>query len=100
MLATAGLPPQFWAEALASLLHVLNRTPTSSLPHTTSYKCWLKSKPDVSHLRVWGRLTYVHVQKDKEANLAPTWRNASSLTILQVTRAGVLQPSHKEGSHL
>lgn len=68
MLATAGLPPQFWAEALASLLHVLNRTPTSSLPHTTSYKCWFKSKPDVSHLRVWGRLAYVHVQKDKQGS--------------------------------
>ena len=50
-------------------MHVLNRTPTSSLPHTTPYQAWCKAKPDVSHLRVWGCLAYVHVQKDKRGAL-------------------------------
>lgn len=68
MLAEAGLPPPFWVEALALLVHVLNRTPTSS-PHTTPHEGWFKSKPDVSHLRVWGHLAYVHVQKDKQGQL-------------------------------
>lgn len=69
MLAEAGLPPQFWAEALSSLVHVQNRTPTSAMPHTTPHAVWYKSKPDVSHLRVWGCLAYVHVQKDKRGQL-------------------------------
>ena len=35
MLQDAGLPLSFWGEALASLVHVLNREPTSIAPDTT-----------------------------------------------------------------
>ena len=69
MLSEAHLPPQFWGEALSSLVHVLNRTPTSSIPHTTPYETWFKRKPDISNLRIWRCLAYVHVQKDKRGQL-------------------------------
>ena len=29
---------------------------------------WEGSKPDLSHLRVWGCTAYVHVQKDKRSS--------------------------------
>ena len=69
MLQEAGLPLSFWGEALASLVHVLNRVPTSIAPDTTPYEVWFKRKPDVSNLRIWGCLAYVHVQKDKRGQL-------------------------------
>ena len=65
MLNEANLPVQFWFHAFVALLHVLNRTPTAPLPQSTPHEAWHKKKPDVSHLRVWGCLAYVHIQKDK-----------------------------------
>jgi transposase InsO family protein len=65
MLNEANLPVQFWFHAFVALLHVLNRSPTAPLSGQTPYKAWYRRKPDVSHLRVWGCLAYVHVQKDK-----------------------------------
>lgn len=69
MLSEAGLPSSFWGEALSSLVHVVNRCPTSSLPHSTPFEAFYGCKPDVSHLRIWGCLAYVHVQKDKRGSL-------------------------------
>jgi hypothetical protein len=65
MLSEANLPMQFWAEALAALIHIWNYCPTSALRGQTPYELWFKHKPDVSHLRIWGCLAYVHIQKDK-----------------------------------
>ena len=47
----------------------MNRCPTSARPGTTPYEAFYGRKPDVSHLRIWGCLAYVHVQKDKRAAL-------------------------------
>jgi transposase InsO family protein len=71
MLSESGLPPQFWADCLASLVHVWNCSPTSALKGMTPYEAWHKKKPDVSHLRVWGCTAYVHIQKDKRKQFGP-----------------------------
>ena len=66
MLHEANLPPSFRALAVSAYIHVGNMHPTSHIPEdTTPHELWFKQKPDVSHLRVWGCLAYVHVQKDK-----------------------------------
>src|SRR5258705_12766215 len=68
----SGLPACFWGEALASYVHVGNRLPTSAIPGaTTPYELWHGTKPDVSHLRVWGCTAFVHVQRDKRNSLGP-----------------------------
>ena len=60
MLAESGLPSSFWGEALASYVHVWNRLPTTAIPGaTTPYELWHGTKPDVSHLRVWGCTAYI-----------------------------------------
>jgi hypothetical protein len=71
MLNEANLPVQFWFHAFVALLHVLNRTPTAPLPGKTPHEAWHSRKPDVSHLRVWGCLAYVHIQKDKRKSFGP-----------------------------
>jgi len=65
MLTEANLPVQFWFHCLMAMMHVLNRSPTAALTGKTPHEAWHKKKPDVSHLRVWGCLAYVHTQKDK-----------------------------------
>jgi len=68
MLFEAKLPHSLWGEALTAQIHVWNHLPTSSLKSMTPYEAWLKRKPDVSHLRVWGCLAYVFIQKDKHCS--------------------------------
>jgi len=69
LLNESGLPEKFWVECLASLVHVTNLCPTSALIGKTPHEVWYGKKPDVSHLRVWGCLAYVHIQKDKREKL-------------------------------
>jgi len=69
LLNESGLPEKFWVECLASLVHVTNLCPTSALVGKTPHEIWYGKKPDVSHLRVWGCLAYVHVQRDKRDKL-------------------------------
>ena len=65
----SGLPKAFWGEGLGALVYVWNRCPTDAVKGRTPYQLWNGTKPDVSHLRVWGCTAYVHIQKDKREGL-------------------------------
>jgi hypothetical protein len=65
MLYESQLPPSLWGDALNAQIHVWNLLPTSTFKGMTPHEAWFKRKPDVSHLRVWGCLAYVFIQKDK-----------------------------------
>ena len=67
MLYESRLPATFWGKALASLVHVWNRCPTDAVDGVTPFELWHGHKPDVSHLRVWGCLVYMHIQKDRHS---------------------------------
>jgi transposase InsO family protein len=70
MLDESGLSKRYWGECLAAFVHVLNCCPTSALSdNVTPYELWHGKKPNVSHLRVWGCIAYVHIQKDKRSSL-------------------------------
>jgi hypothetical protein len=71
MLYEANLPASFKGEAVAAYIHIWNRLPTSANCDNskTPHELWFKSKPDVSHFRVWGCTAYVHVQKDKRTGI-------------------------------
>jgi transposase InsO family protein len=71
MLDESGLSKRYWGECLAALVHVLNCCPTSIVTDSTPYEIWHNKKPDIGHLRVWGCVAYVHVQKDKRQSLGP-----------------------------
>lgn len=69
MLNEAHLPPSFWWTAVAAFTHVHNRSPTAALQSGTPYEHWHSHKPDVSHLRVYGCISYVHIKKDQRKQL-------------------------------
>ena len=55
LLADAKLPLSFWGDAALTTQYLRNRLPTSTLPpNTTPYKIMHGTKPDLSHLWVWG----------------------------------------------
>jgi len=52
--------------------HVYNRTPIHRLKWDTSYTLLNGKAPDISHLKVFGCSTYMHIPKKMHANgLAP-----------------------------
>ena len=70
MIAHAGLPNCYWAEAVATAAYVRNRTPSNAIKeHLTPYECWYNRKPNVSHLRVFGCTAYAHVPSSERKKL-------------------------------
>ena len=88
MLTEAHLPDSYWGYALATMVHIHNRSPTSALTTMTPYECIYGHKPNVSHLRIFGCLAYANVQKDKRRACSLILRSVSLLATLVSTRVG------------
>jgi hypothetical protein len=58
LLKQRGMSVVFWGEAVVTAIYILNRSPTKALNGRTSYEAWYGRKPAVSHLRVFGCLTF------------------------------------------
>ncbi|GJW40337.1 putative zinc finger, CCHC-type containing protein [Tanacetum coccineum] len=53
MLANSKLPEFLWTGALKTVVHILNRVPSKSVPKTP-YEIWTGRKPSLRYLWVWG----------------------------------------------
>jgi len=71
MLNEKNLPNYFWAEAVATAVYIMNRTPIAAVHGMTPEEKFTGKKPHVSHLRVFGCITYVHVPEEKRSKLNP-----------------------------
>ncbi len=71
MLNEKNLPNYFWAEAVETTVYIMNRTPIAVVHGMTPEEKFTSKKPDVSHLRVFGCITYVHVPDEKRSKLDP-----------------------------
>jgi hypothetical protein len=69
MLNEKNLPNYFWAEAIATAMYIMNRTPTTTVHGMTPEEKFIGKKPNVSHLRLFGCITYVHVPDEKRSKL-------------------------------
>lgn len=65
MLFDAKLPKTYWAEAVATAAHVVNRSPSRVLADLTPFEKWTGKKPNISHLKIFGSKAMVHVPKQK-----------------------------------
>ena len=69
MMYHAQLPQRFWAEAINTAVYLRNRSPSAELKDGTPYEHWFEEKPDISNLRVFGCIAYVHVARNKRSKL-------------------------------
>jgi len=58
LMKARGVPAEFWGEAVATAVYLLNRSPTKSLRGRTPYEAWHNRKPKVHHLRTFGCVVY------------------------------------------
>jgi len=62
LLADSGLSMSFWCDAVLTSQYLRNRLPTSTLAaNITPFEVITRTKPDVSHLRVWGCQCFVAI---------------------------------------
>jgi hypothetical protein len=71
MLNEKNLPNYFWVEVVAIAVYIMNRTPIAIVHGMTPEENFIGKKPDVSHLRVFGCIAYVHVPDEKRSKLNP-----------------------------
>lgn len=70
ILVDASLNETFWAGAAFTVVHLIKRVPCLE-KSAISPEVWTNSKPDLSHLRVFGCKALVHVSKEKRTKLKP-----------------------------
>lgn len=87
LLKQAGLPAEFWAEAISTAVDLENITPISSRNWITPFELWHKRKPRYDHLRAFGCLAYVHIGKDQRSG-----------KFSDVAKKGI-HLGHQEGKH-
>ena len=65
----SGLPKSFWAEAVNTAVHLINRGPSSPLEERIPKEVWSGKKVDLSYLKVFGCTAFVHVDAAARSNL-------------------------------
>jgi hypothetical protein len=59
LMKSMGVPAMFWAEAVRTAVHILNRSLMRSLKGVTPYEAWRGKKPRVDYLRMFGCTAHV-----------------------------------------
>ncbi len=71
MLNGKNLPNYFWAKTVATVVYIMNRTPTTIVHGTTPEDKFTGKKLGVSHLKVFGCIACMHVLDEKISKLDP-----------------------------
>ena len=74
MLLEASLPERFWADAVATAVYILNRSPTKALTGKTPFEAWFGRRPNLAHLRRCGCDAYLHIPDAQRTKLKPKAR--------------------------
>ena len=67
----AGLSNSFWIYAVKGKLHTYNVTPIKWADYKTPKELWSGQKLNISHLRVFRCLAWVHILKKRRHKLQP-----------------------------
>jgi len=69
LLFEKDLPKKFWAEAVNTVIFLLNRLPIKALQNKISYEAWHGYKPSLQNLKISGCLCFTYVPQVKKDNL-------------------------------
>ena len=68
ILSHSSLPLFLWMHALKTTMYILNRVPSKAVPKTP-FEMWIRRKPSLKHLHVWGLPTKVKIYNPHEKKL-------------------------------
>ena len=85
-----------WAEATGTAVYIQNRSPHAILGEKTPEEVFTKKKFVADHMRIFGTLVYVHVPKEKRANLEPSGKKGIFVGYSDCSKAyRVYIPGHR-----
>ena len=80
MLVAKYFPNEYWDEAVATTVYIMNQCPTKSVKNKVPQEVWTGMNHNVSHLKVFGCVAYAHVLDElrkkldnKEKNIYFCW---------------------------
>ena len=74
-------------DCLSTVVYLRNRIPTATIKgNTTPYERWYERKPNVSHLRVFGCMTYTHAPESKRQKLDKRTEKLRSVNFLGTSK--------------
>ena len=76
------LPKRLWDEAARIVVYVQNRLSHSSLGFKTPKEMYTGKKHEVSHLKIFGCLVYVHILKENRTKLDPSRKKGNICWVL------------------
>jgi hypothetical protein len=71
MIHDQGLPKFLWEEACRTAVYLQNKSPHTVLGKLTLEEVFIGTKPDVSHIRIWGSVSYCRVPSEKRTKMDP-----------------------------
>ncbi len=84
----AGKTPHFlWAKVINTTNYLVNQSPTRANLGTTPFEKFTSKALDLSHLKVFGSLAYVHVDKEEKKNWMQRPSKQHSLGMIQKQKA-------------
>ena len=72
MIYDQDLPMHLSAEVTRTTVYLHNRISHSALGFKTPEEIFTGKKPEVSHLKIFGCLVYIHIPKEKRTKLDPS----------------------------
>lgn len=72
MLYDQSLAKFLWEEACSTDVYIRNKTPYKALGKKTSEGVFMKKKPEVSHLKIFGSVAYCQIPYEKRSKLEKT----------------------------
>ena len=76
-----------WAEVARTVIYVQNRFSHSALEFKTLEEMYTGKKPEVSHLKIFGCLVYVHILKEKRTKLDPSCKKGIFVGYCEVSKS-------------
>ncbi|RVW88928.1 Retrovirus-related Pol polyprotein from transposon TNT 1-94 [Vitis vinifera] len=65
----AGLPKTFWTDAVSTVAYLINRGPSVPMEFRLPEEVWSGKEVKFSHLKVFGCISYVHIDSDARSKL-------------------------------
>ncbi|MCO5608553.1 hypothetical protein L7F22_062764 [Adiantum nelumboides] len=69
LMSEKNMPPCYWAEDASTIVYTMNRIPTAIVHDMTPEETFTWKKPNVSHFKVFGCISYVHVPDELRTKL-------------------------------
>ena len=87
MIHDQHLPMNLWDEATWTTIYVHNRISHSALGFKTPEELFKGKKHEVSHLKIFGCLVYVHIPNEKRTKLDPSRKKGIFVGYCEVSKA-------------